>query len=253
VDHSQLVDAASIINAADYALLLVGRINNNTQQAEDGRFSVLYANQAAVDALSSSSSSSNSSSGCTDQVEPCSTAAENLQLVQLPAAVSAMIEQQQQLLQQQAPHQQQQGSLQAQQQDGSSCAVLQQITWQPLQGPGSSSLTVDQLVACHVHAPNGGWQQQQPCTPYWCKMFACPASSNLPKTRTTPQRSSCLCSASKLRNLGPPAPCTAVCRGTALLALQRGQPCGGTPTNVMYAVCFKSTLLLLLLLLQTPT
>jgi hypothetical protein len=157
VDHSQLVDAASIINVADYALLLVGGSNNNAQQAACGSFPVLYANQAAVGALTSSSSSSYAG-----QVEPC-TAAETLQLVQLPAAVSAMIEQQQQVLQQHALHQQQQGPLQAQQQEGSSsscCAVLQQVDWQPLQGPGSGSLTIDQLVACHVHAPNGKRQQQ---------------------------------------------------------------------------------------------
>jgi hypothetical protein len=155
VDHSQLLDAASIINAADYALLLVGGSSKDVQQAATGSFPVLYANQAAVDALSSSSSSS------AGQVE-LHTAADSLQHVQLPPAVSAMIEQQQQqLLQQQDPHQQQQGPSQAQQPDSSSsCAVLQQVDWQPLTGPGSGSLTLDQLLACHVHAPNGEQQQQ---------------------------------------------------------------------------------------------
>jgi transcription initiation factor TFIID subunit TAF12 len=162
VHPSQLVEAHSIINAADYALLLVdGSSSSNAQQAANGSWPVLYANQAAVDALSSSSSAG--------QVEPAAAAVAALQQVQLPAAVSAMLEQQQQLLQQQSlsqqqqQQQQQQGSSQAQldsSSSSSSCAVLHQVDWQPLPGPGSGSLTAEQLLCCHVHAPNGERHQQ---------------------------------------------------------------------------------------------
>ncbi|KAF6260141.1 hypothetical protein COO60DRAFT_1637815 [Scenedesmus sp. NREL 46B-D3] len=71
VQHSRLVDAHSIIHAADYALLLVGNSSSTSpaaaaaaaasKQAACVTCPVLYANQAAIDALASCSSSSSSS------------------------------------------------------------------------------------------------------------------------------------------------------------------------------------------------
>jgi hypothetical protein len=68
-----------------------------------------------------------------------------------------MIEQQLQLQQQQPLVQQQQDPAGALQSSSSSCAVLQQVDWQPQQhdAAGAGSLTVEQLLCCHVHAPNG--------------------------------------------------------------------------------------------------
>lgn len=154
MEHGQLLTAHQLVDQADYALLVVGSASTSGAASQPSELQqlwpVLYANHAAVAALTSS---------CGETTKPQNLY--QLEFVQLPEAISSLIQLHVQQQVQQPQHSiQQQPAVGSCEGQHSSCVVLQDVAWQHSstaaeQPANTAELTIHQLLCCPVNAPNG--------------------------------------------------------------------------------------------------